>query len=184
MQLLNTLKVNISKSLKFIKELCSKKTLRLIADEFYNPDHSDEKKALSAAFGIFMGILPIWGFQTLAALFVAVALKLNKTLVGVFLLISFPPLIPLIVFLSYRIGGFWVGNSVKIITSHTKTPIQNIAHLQQYLYGSISLAITAAIAIGILMFLSLKLIKMLKQFKLTFVFKYNIIPMSAAEPTE
>lgn len=185
MKLHGTLEVKLSRSLKLIKELFSKKTLRLIADQLYNPADSDEKKALSAAFGIFMGILPIWGFQTLAALFLSVVFKLNKTLVGIFLLISFPPLIPLIVFLSYRIGGLWAGNNVKEVTLPAKTSIQNFdAHLQQYLYGSVSLAIVAAIAIGVLTFASLKLVKILRQYKFTSVRKYNIVPVASTGATE
>jgi uncharacterized protein (DUF2062 family) len=167
MHLFDTLKINISKPLRFIKGLCSKKNLRLISDQLYNPAHSDEKKALSAAFGIFMGIIPIWGFQTLAALFLAVVFKLNKTLVGVFLLISFPPLIPLILFLSYRMGSYWIDNSATIAV-HTKNSIQSIdARLGQYIYGSITLAIAASTVVGLLTFAALKLIKAVKTYKLT-----------------
>src|ERR1035437_1705181 len=69
-----------TKPFRFIKTLFSKKSLNKIVNELYNPDQTDELKAFSAAFGIFMGIIPIWGFQTIAAIFLAMALKLNKTL--------------------------------------------------------------------------------------------------------
>ena len=35
-------------------------------------------KAVSVAFGIFMGIVPIWGFQLVVAIFLAILFKLNK----------------------------------------------------------------------------------------------------------
>ncbi|MFI5138127.1 MAG: DUF2062 domain-containing protein [Sphingobacteriales bacterium] len=144
---------------RFIKGLFSKKNLTGIVAEIYNPDQTDELKAFSAAFGIFMGIIPIWGFQTIAAIFLAVALKLNKTLVGVFLLVSVPPIMPLIIFLSYRFGRYWMGNKVEYESVSR--------HLQQYIYGSLSLAIVAAITTGLLAFVLLKLIRAIKQYKLT-----------------
>jgi uncharacterized protein (DUF2062 family) len=148
-----------TKPFRFIKGLFSRKSLNGIIGELFNPDQTDELKAFSAAFGIFMGIIPIWGFQTIAAIFLAMALKLNKTLVGLFLLVSVPPIMPLIIFLSYRFGAYWIVN-------HAAN--ENISrHLQQYIYGSLSLAIVAAITTGLLAFVLLKLIRAIKQFKLT-----------------
>jgi uncharacterized protein (DUF2062 family) len=153
---------------KFIGEVFSKKGLNGIIGQLYNPDQSEEQKALSAAFGIFMGIIPIWGFQTLLAIFLAFALKLNKTLVVIFSQISFPPLMPLVIFLSYRAGQFWMGNKVAGIAFDTNLSFKNIGkHLEQYIYGSITLAIAAAITIGLFTLIFLKLMKALKQYKLT-----------------
>ena len=44
--------------------------------------------------GIFMGIVPIWGYQMLATLFLAHVLKLNKVIAIVAANISIPPMIP------------------------------------------------------------------------------------------
>ena len=41
-----------------------------------------------------MGIVPIWGFQMLAALFLSYIFRLNKIIVLLFSNISIPPLIP------------------------------------------------------------------------------------------
>src|ERR1700694_1132665 len=89
---------------KFIRDIFSKKSLNVIIAQLYNPDQSDELKALSAAFGVFIGIIPIWGFQTLVAIFFAVVFRLNKVLVVIFSHISFPPMMPLVIFLSYKAG--------------------------------------------------------------------------------
>jgi len=141
------------------RELFSKKRLNDFAALLFNPDHTDELKAVSTAVGIFMGIIPIWGFQTLLAIFVAVALKLNRPLVIIFSLASFPPLMPLFIFLSYRTGAFITGN---------KPAGQNISsRLEQYIYGSVILAITAAIMTGLLTLAFLKLTKVFRQYKLT-----------------
>jgi glycosyltransferase involved in cell wall biosynthesis len=109
-----------------------------------NPEESNLKKAKSLAFGVFMGILPIWGFQMIAAFTLAVALKLNKTLVLFASNISIPPLIPPIIF-----GSLWFGNLV-LNTGYTvkfdnDISIQSIGNMMfQYIIGSIILAVIAS----------------------------------------
>jgi len=72
---------------------------------------------------------------------------------------------PLIVFLSYKAGNYWMRNTV---TGNTKTTIINSYNrLEQYLFGSITLAIIAGIATGLITLLFLKLMKALKQYRLT-----------------
>jgi glycosyltransferase involved in cell wall biosynthesis len=70
-------------------------------------DHNETKFKISAAvgFGVFMGIAPIWGFQMLVAVFLAHLFRLNKAVVLVASNISIPPMIPIILFLSYLTGG-------------------------------------------------------------------------------
>ena len=88
----------------------------------FNPHHSAQLKAASVAFGIFMGIVPIWGFQLVAAIFLAILFKLNKPLVIIAANISIPPMIPLIIFLSYKMGAFWMGaNAMQIDFSRSIT---------------------------------------------------------------
>jgi uncharacterized protein (DUF2062 family) len=142
--------------LKFIKGIFSKKTLRKIADEFVSSNQSDGLKAFSAGFGIFMGIIPAWGLQTLAAVFIAVVFRLNKTIVIICSQISFPPFLPLILFFSYRIGGLWMGG---IGGSNINR------ELHQYFYGGITLAVLAGVTVGFLTYITLKLTKALKQFQ-------------------
>lgn len=60
----------------------------------FNPDESRLKRASSVGFGIFMGIVPIWGFQLLVGIPLAILMKMNKTLFIVAANISiFPPVI-------------------------------------------------------------------------------------------
>jgi len=156
----------ILRPLRLIQKLFTRDTFNKVIHQIYNPDQSDTVKSLSVAFGIFMGILPIWGLQTLIALFAAIALRLNKALVLIFVHISFPPLFPLIIFLSFQTGAFWVNNKVNVVKYPTKISLQNLSlHLDQYLYGSISLAIIAAIGAGLLTYAMLKTIKLVKQLR-------------------
>ena len=98
-----------------------------------------------------MGIIPIWGFQLVAAIFLAVLFKLNKPLVIIAANISIPPMIPLIIFLSYRMGALWLGDKAVVFTFSKNITLDSIKqNLLQYIYGSITLAIVAAIAFGLL----------------------------------
>lgn len=145
----------------FIKTLFNRKKLKkLLDDHLFNPHHSSQLKAISVAFGIFMGIVPIWGFQLVSAVFLAILFRLNKPLVIVAANISIPPMIPLIIFLSYKMGAYWMGeNATQFIFSKSITLDSIKNNLVQYIYGSITLAIIAAIAFGLLTFIFLKLIE-------------------------
>lgn len=160
--------VIFSKLTKFIGELFSKKNRKRLIELLVNPDESDARKAFSVGFGVFMGITPIWGLQTLAAIFLAVVFKLNKALVIIFTHVSFPPFLPLIVFLSYKTGQFWVGGPSNTIAVHTKPSFSNISgHLGQYIYGSLTLAVVGGVLAGILTYALLRLTKLIKQYRLS-----------------
>ncbi len=163
--ILNTILVLISflyiKPRNFILTLTSKKRLNKLLDEhLFNPHHSAQLKAMSVAVGIFMGIVPLWGFQLAIAIFLAVIFKLNKPLVIVAANISIPPMIPFIIFLSYKVGTFWMGaGAMQIGFSNTTTLSSIKQNLLQYIFGSITLALVAAFLFGILTFIFLKLIE-------------------------
>jgi len=130
-------------------------------DELFDPAQSDKRKAVSVAFGIFMGIIPIWGFQLIVAIFLAVLLRLNKGLVIVFANISIPPMIPVIIYTSYRFGAFWMtgsNHSVSLTKSLTLSMIRdNWYTFKQYLAGSISLAISAGLCAGLITYVLLRI---------------------------
>lgn len=163
--ILNTILVLISflyiKPRDFIRTLFSKKRMKKVLDEhLYNPHHTPQLKAISVAFGIFMGIVPIWGFQLAAAIFLAILFKLNKPLVIVAANISIPPMIPVIIFLSYKVGALWMGdNAMQIDFSNNITILSIKKNLQQYILGSITLAVAAALVFGLVTFIFLKLIE-------------------------
>ncbi|MBB6108233.1 DUF2062 domain-containing protein [Mucilaginibacter lappiensis] len=143
----------------FFRSLFSKERgKQFIKTHLFNPDHSAQLKALSIGFGVFMGIVPIWGFQLIVAFSLAILLKLNKALVLLAAHISFAPLIPAVIFLSYKAGGFWMGEKNTEIPFNGDISLKSISiHLEQYLYGSISLAIVAGLTAGLLTFILLKL---------------------------
>ena len=163
--ILNTILVIITflyiKPRDFFRMLFDKKKISRFLDEhLFHPHHSDSVKAASIAFGVFMGIIPIWGFQMLAAVFLAIPLRLNKALVLIASNISIPPMIPLIIFGSYKMGAIWMGANTGSLTFSRNISMESIRNnLKQYILGSSTLAILAGSIIGLLAFGLLKLFK-------------------------
>ena len=161
---LNTILVLITffyiKPRNFLRYLFIKENLKqLLRDQFYNPDHSSKLKALSIAFGVFMGLIPIWGFQLAAAIFLSILFRLNKGLVIIAANISIPPMVPLIIFGSYKVGAFWMGDKAMQFDFDNAITLNSIGkNLEQYIYGSLTLAIIAGVIFGLLSFTLLKLI--------------------------
>jgi glycosyltransferase involved in cell wall biosynthesis len=135
-----------------------KKWKEVLVDELFDPSQSDMKKAFSVGFGIFMGILPVWGFQLLVAIFIAVLFRLNKGLVILFANISIPPMIPIIIYTSYQFGAFWMPGSAQTISLTKSLSLSAIRYnFKQYLAGSISLAVIAGLVAGLISFVLLKI---------------------------
>ena len=130
---------------------------------------SNEKIASAVGFGFFMGIIPIWGFQMLVALFLAQLLKLNKAIVIIAANISVPPMIPFILYLSYMSGGLvFKDGSETILLETFKESASNLLEgkfsvvmnemgysFMQYIVGSLIFAVIAAISTGLLTYLLL-----------------------------
>ena len=163
--ILNTILVTITflyiKPRDFFRLLFDKKKIiRFLNEHLFHPHHSDTVKAASIAFGVFMGIIPIWGFQMLAAIFLAIPLRLNKALVVIASNISIPPMIPLIIFGSYKMGAIWMGANTGSLEFSRNISMESIRNnLKQYILGSFTLAILAGSIIGLLTLGLLKLFK-------------------------
>lgn len=163
--ILNTILVLITflyiKPRSFFRGIFKKETWRsLWHDHLLHPGEPDSIKAASVAFGVFMGIVPIWGFQLVTAIFLAILFRLNKPIVIVAANISIPPMIPVIIFLSYVMGNFWMGDDgidFSFTSNVTLNPISQ--NVRQYIYGSITLAVVAAITFGLLTLALLKIFK-------------------------
>ncbi|MBG9378673.1 DUF2062 domain-containing protein [Panacibacter sp. DH6] len=163
--ILNTVLVLITflyiKPRDFFRSIVKKETWRALwYEEFLKPSEPDIVKAASVAFGVFMGIVPIWGFQLVTAIFLSILLKLNKPVVIVSAHISIPPMIPFVIFLSYIMGSYWMGEHAIDFSFNTEISIDAIKqNLKQYIYGSITLAVVAGITAGLLTLALLKIFK-------------------------
>ena len=154
--LLNALLVLIAflyiKPRNFLRSLFKKRNWgAFFREQVFNVNEPHHIKALSVALGICMGIMPVWGFQLVTAIFLSIVLKLNKALVIIAANISIPPLIPLIIFFSYKTGGVWMKNGGGSLALTGDLTFESVkSDFQQYLYGSITLAITLGILCGLL----------------------------------
>ncbi|GEP96449.1 DUF2062 domain-containing protein [Chitinophaga cymbidii] len=129
----------------FIRFLFSKGGFKqLLREHLFNPDEPSHRKALSIGFGVFMGIVPIWGFQMLTAVVLAAFLRLNKALVLIASNISIPPMIPVIVYLSFLMGRMYVSEDATWILFSKDLSIASMQqNIYQYITGSLTLAVVA-----------------------------------------
>ena len=87
-----------------------------------------------------MGVVPIWGFQMLVAIFLSYIFRLNKVIVLIFSNISIPPLLPFILFGSYYAGHLLIGGEKLIFSTEINLEqVQSV--LKQYLIGSVIFAL-------------------------------------------
>ncbi|GAO42103.1 DUF2062 domain-containing protein [Flavihumibacter petaseus] len=141
----------------FFRQLLKKNQRKELIQKLFEPGQTAERKAISIGFGIFMGIVPIWGFQLIVGISLAVLFRLNKALVIAAANISIPPMIPLIIYTSFLAGAPWMGNAASHLTLDTNLSLASIqTNLQQYLLGSVTLAIVAGLVIGLLSYLVMK----------------------------
>jgi len=99
--ILNTVLVLIAllyiKPRDFFRLLSNKEGWRKIwRTVFANPEESNQTKAASIGFGIFMGIVPVWGFQLAIGIPLSIAFKMNKALFILAAHISVFPFTPII----------------------------------------------------------------------------------------
>lgn len=141
------------------RKFFSMDTLRLIKAETIKPQESNMRKAVSLGFGCFMGIVPIWGFQLLIGIPLAVFFRLNKVLFIAAANISIPPMIPLIIYASLLMGQQFVDGAIDHSAIFSFT-LDDIGHnLYQYAVGAVLLAISAFVGMFTLSFILLKIFR-------------------------
>ena len=138
----------------------SRENLRLfVVNHLLKPDESNFRKAAAVSLGFFLGVSPFWGWHTLLAMGLSTVLKLNKAITVISTNFSIPPLIPLVIWASYELGG-------KIVASPTSISFDSGISLQmirenlvQYLLGSFLLGILLAAVSGLMVFILLRLVR-------------------------
>jgi len=161
--ILNTVLVVIAlfyiKPRNLFRKLKKKGFKKFLLENILESDDSNAKKALSIALGVFVGISPFWGFQTVIVLFLAVLFKLNKAISFAFSNISFPPLIPFVIYGSLKLGGLFVSGNVPLVLDSSVTFEDVKNNIAQYLVGSFILASLSAVIFGLTGYLLLTLFK-------------------------
>lgn len=143
---------------RYYRKFRHKKMRDIIRNDIISNQTPNGLIAASIGFGVFMGIVPIWGYQLVVGLFLAHLFKLNKAVFFLAANISIPPFIPFILYLSYVTGSFVLGEGswyVSFDLDLASIP----ANLKQYLVGSVVLAIMAGVFAGLLAYVILPMIK-------------------------
>jgi glycosyltransferase involved in cell wall biosynthesis len=76
---------------------------------FLHPEESNLRKSASVGFGVFMGIVPIWGLQLAIGIPLTILFRLNKALFLIAANISIFPLTAVWLFLSLATGNWLLG---------------------------------------------------------------------------
>jgi len=159
--ILNTVLVFIAlfyiKPRDLFRKLKKKGFKKFLLENILESDDSNAKKALSIALGVFIGISPFWGFQTVIVLFLAVLFKLNKAISFAFSNISFPPLIPFVIYGSLKLGALFISGNMPLVLDRSITFDDVKNNIAQYLIGSFILASLSAVIFGLTGYLLLSL---------------------------
>jgi glycosyltransferase involved in cell wall biosynthesis len=161
--LLNTVFVIIAliyvKPFSFLRYLRKENIRDFINKHILLSRESNLSISLAVSLGVFMGIVPVWGFQLILAIALAHFFGLSKLITAVAANISIPPMIPLLLYLSYKTGEYIMrGDSrIRFSTDLSVKSFEN--NLLQYVIGSIVFAIILSILAGIISFIILKLFR-------------------------
>jgi uncharacterized protein (DUF2062 family) len=115
--------------------------------ELTRDTESPHKLASAIGLGIGLGITPIWGFQTLAAIGLAYVLRLNKPLALLGTGISLSPLLPLILYWSYLLGGIFLSGSGETVAYSSSFSLDSLTEVgSQYAVGALALAVLSGLS--------------------------------------
>lgn len=137
-----------------------KKSIKNITKEIFKSNDSNLRLSVAVGFGMFMGIVPIWGWQLITAIALAHLFKLNKPAVIISANISIPPMIPLILFLSFYTGNIILGTDKAIPDFTSNLSFDTFKNdLYQYIIGSIIFAIIAGLVSGFISYFIFKKVR-------------------------
>ena len=143
----------------FFSKMTWKNFKQLVRRELFNPGETNGVKAASVMVGAFMAVAPVWGWQMAIALGIAIAFRLNKIIVLAVSNISIPPMIPLILYLSYITGGIVLGKGARI-DFNTSIDLAFVTdNLLQYVLGSLIFGGILALVLGLITYLALLLFR-------------------------
>lgn len=117
-------------------------------EDILGSNDTNKVKALSIALGVFLGIAPLWGFQTFLAIFLASMFRLNKVISFFFSNVSIPPMIPIIIYLSLLTGSLILQDKMEFDFEVISFEIIK-KNLLRYVIGSFAFATFCSILSGI-----------------------------------
>jgi len=162
--LLNTILVIIAflfiKPFGFIRSINKKNITEIFQNKILHSTEKNSTIIASVMVGFFFSVAPFWGWQIWIALAFALLFKLNKFIVAISTTISVAPLIPLIIYLSYVLGGVLYKQNSVLLAYSNRITLQTIeVNIVQYLIGSFFLGFILSIVGGILTYILLRIFR-------------------------
>jgi glycosyltransferase involved in cell wall biosynthesis len=139
----------------FFRRAKKKGFKKFFLEDILESGDSNFKKSAAIALGVFIGISPFWGFQTVLLLFFATIFKLNKVIAYMASNVSFPPFIPFVIYGSLKMGSFFVSTDAPLILDSSLTLDDIQKNATQYIVGSLILASVLALSSGLLSYMLL-----------------------------
>lgn len=131
---------------KFLRMLTAENVRRFVDTQIIHSRESNVRVAAAMGWGVFCGIIPIWGYQMVFAGVSAHVMRLNKVIAIIFSNVSVPPMIPLILYGSMVTGAWLLGVDNAFELGKVSFETVGVA-LGQYVAGSVALAVTAGAAV-------------------------------------
>ncbi|MBS7230408.1 DUF2062 domain-containing protein [Flavobacterium psychroterrae] len=139
----------------FFRRAKKKGFKKFFLEDILESSDSNFKKSAAIALGIFIGISPFWGFQTVLLFTFAALFRLNKVIAYLASNVSFPPFIPFVIYGSLKMGSYFVSNEAPLILDSSVTLDDIQKNATQYIVGSLILASVLAMTFGLLSYLLL-----------------------------
>ena len=139
----------------FFSQLTWRSFKTFLRKELFNPKETNGVKVASVMVGAFMACAPVWGWQMAIALGIAIAFRLNKIITLAVSNISIPPMIPIILYLSYISGGIVMGKGAGIDFDSGITLAFVTENLFQYVLGSVIFGLVLAMVLGLITYFAL-----------------------------
>jgi glycosyltransferase involved in cell wall biosynthesis len=139
----------------FFRRAKKKGFKKFFLEDILESKDSNFKKSAAIALGVFIGISPFWGFQTILLFTFAAIFRLNKVIAYMSSNVSFPPFIPFVIYGSLKMGSYFVSTDVPLILDSSVTLDDIQKNATQYIVGSLILASVSALFFGFISYLLL-----------------------------
>ncbi|KAF2082571.1 DUF2062 domain-containing protein [Flavobacterium sharifuzzamanii] len=139
----------------FFRRAKKKGFKKFFLEDILESNDSNFKKSAAIALGIFIGLSPFWGFQTILLFTFAALFRLNKVIAYLTSNVSFPPFIPFIIYASLQVGSVFVTSDTPLVLDSSITLDDIQKNATQYIVGSLILATVSALSVGLISYLLL-----------------------------
>ncbi len=135
-----------------------RKKLKILFKNIITSNSSNFEIAYGFGIGIFVGFLPIYGFQTIISILLAIIFKKANRISLIFATQLFlPPIIPIVIAMDYFIGALILYRKIEIIKIEQLKDI--LIYVKPIFLGSVIVAPIMGIISGTIFYYILKKIK-------------------------